>query len=251
VVEAPPPLPVPPSPGPAPPPRKGVVATVLPRPEPLPFAPGSSIMTGSGIVVEGGLQIVTNRHVIAGMNRVAVRNGTGHVRNARVVRVSQDDDLALLEIESSFPEGAATPLADIVEPSPGRQAVVMGFPAIGIFGDEQPALTEGVIAKTIGLGNDPNTFQMTAKINKGNSGGPVFDRRGRLIGITVAKTDVAGIFERQGILLEDMNIGIKAGRVLRFLGRPATTAPARVSDLDLEDLYQEMLPRVVLIAAQK
>ncbi|TAN56285.1 MAG: serine protease [Magnetospirillum sp.] len=251
----PPPPPVEPAPpppsAPATPPRKGIVAAVLPRPEPLPFAPGSSIMTGSGIVVEGGLQIVTNRHVIDGMNRVAVRNGTGHVRVARVVRISQDDDLALLEIESAFPEAASLPLADIVEASPGRQAVVMGFPAIGIFGDEQPALTEGVIAKTVGLGNDPNTFQMTAKINKGNSGGPVFDRRGRLIGITVAKVDVAGIFERQGILLEDMNIGIKAGRVLRFLNRPANSAPARASDLDLEDLYQEMLPRVVLIAAQK
>ncbi len=245
--------PEPATPAPSPPPRKGFVAAVLPFPEPLPFAPGSSIMTGSGIVVEGGRQIVTNRHVVDGMNRVAVRNGTGHVRIARVVRISQDDDLALLEIDSAFPEGAATPLADIVEPSPGRQAVVMGFPAIGIFGDEQPALTEGVIAKTVGLGNDPNTFQMTAKINKGNSGGPVFDRRGRLIGITVAKLDVAGIFEKQGILLEDMNIGIKAGRVLRFLGRPATAtvAAARDSDIDLEDLYQEMLPRVVLIAAQK
>lgn len=233
------------------PPRKGIIAVALPRPEPLPFAAGTSIMTGSGIVLEGGLQIITNRHVIDGMNRVAVRNGTGHVRIARVARISQEDDLALLEIESPFPEGAATPITDIVEPSPGRQAVVMGFPAIGIFGDEQPALTEGVIAKTIGLGNDPNTFQMTAKINKGNSGGPVFDRRGRLIGITVAKVDVAGIFEKQGVLLEDMNIGIKAGRVLRFLGRPATTAVARTSELDLEDLYQEMLPRVVLIAAQK
>lgn len=241
------PIPVPP----AAPPRKGIVAAVLPRPESLPFAAGTSIMTGSGIVLEGGLQIITNRHVIEGMNRVAVRNGTGHVRTARVARISQEDDLALLEIESPFPEGAATPLADIIEPLPGRHAVVMGFPAIGIFGDEQPALTEGVIAKTVGLGNDPNTFQMTAKINKGNSGGPVFDYGGRLIGITVAKVDVAGIFERQGILLEDMNIGIKAGRVLHFLGRPATTAPTRTSNLDLEDLYQEMLPRVVLVAAQK
>lgn len=233
-----------------PPAHKGVMATVLAQPEPLPFAPGSAIMTGSGVVIEGGRTIVTNRHVIEGMTTVAVRNGTGHVRKARILRISSEDDLALLEIDQPFPEGSATAIGELSDPSPGRPAIVMGFPMIGVFGDEQPALTEGVVAKTLGLSNDPNTFQMTTKINKGNSGGPIFDRRGRLIGVSVSKVDVAGIFEKKGILVEDINIGIKAGRILRFLGRSASTQPAG-AEIDLEDLYQEMLPRVVLIAAQK
>jgi S1-C subfamily serine protease/thioredoxin-like negative regulator of GroEL len=248
---APPTAPIPAAPAPAQPPsaHRGTVATVLPQPDPLPFAPGSQIMTGSGVVLEGGRQIVTNRHVIDGMHTVAVRNGTGHVRNARIVRIGSDDDLALLEIDRPFPEESATALADIVEPATGRPAIVVGYPLISIFGDEQPALTEGIVAKTMGLGNDPNTFQMTSKINKGNSGGPVFDRRGRLIGVTVAKVDVAGIFEKRGILVEDMNIGIKGGRILRFLGRSPGPEPA-AAELDLEDLYQLVLPRVVLVAAQ-
>ncbi len=229
---------------------KGIVATVLPHPDPLPFAPGSSIMTGSGIVMEGGRQIITNRHVVEDMTRFAVRNGTGHVRTAHVVRISSDDDLALLEIDQPFPDGSALPFADLVEPAPGRSAIVMGFPLINILGDEQPALTEGIVAKTLGFDNDPNTFQMTTKINKGNSGGPVFDRRGRLIGVAVAKLDVAGIFEKRGILVEDMNLGIKGGRILQFLGRSGANAPAG-PEMNLEDLYQVMLPRVVLIAGQK
>ncbi|TAN61678.1 MAG: serine protease [Magnetospirillum sp.] len=240
--------PQPAAPAPA---RRGVTAAVLPQPETLPFSPGSQIMTGSGVVIEGGRQVVTNRHVVEGMHKVAVRNGTGHVRNARILRVSSDDDLALLEITEPFPEDSVTALTDIVEAGPGRPAIVMGFPLINIFGDEQPALTEGIVAKAVGLGNDPNTFQMTSKINKGNSGGPVFDRRGQLIGLTVAKVDVAGIFETRGILVEDMNIGIKAGRILRFLGRPSSAPESKGgAELDLEDLYQLMLPRVVLVAAQ-
>ncbi|ARJ65917.1 serine protease [Magnetospirillum sp. ME-1] len=265
IVEPPRPEPVPPKPveaAPLPPPeprpvqvvpiRKTAPASVLPSPEPLPFAPGSAINTGSGIVLEGGRQIVTNRHVVEGMTTIAVRNGTGHVRTARVVRMSSDDDLALLEIERPFPEGAVMPFADIVDPAPGRAAIVMGFPLIGLLGDEQPALTEGIVAKTMGLGNDPSTFQMTTKINKGNSGGPVFDKRGRLIGITVGKMDSAQASRASATPVEDMNIAIKASRLTRFLGKSNTgTGGEGAAEMNLEDLYQVMLPRAVLVAAQK
>lgn len=249
--------PVDPTPPPAPssPPasgRKATVAPVLAQPEPLPFASGSPIMTGSGIVLEGGRMIVTNRHVVEGIRVVAVRNGTGHVRRARIARISSEDDLALLEIDTPFPEGSVQPFSQIVDANPGRPAIVMGYPLIGILGDEQPALTEGIVAKTMGLGNDPNGFQMTTKINKGNSGGPVFDRSGRLIGVAVAKVDVAGIFEKRGFLVEDMNLGIKASRILRFLGQAGRAdQPDVPAEVTLEDLYQQMLPRVVLIAGQK
>jgi tetratricopeptide (TPR) repeat protein len=242
--------PPPPAAAPRPTVKAMPIAIALPHPEPLPFAPGSQIKTGSGIVLEGGRLIITNRHVVEGMNTVAVRNGTGHVRDARIVKISADDDLALLEIDKPFPEGAVVPISDIVDPAPGRAAIVMGFPLISILGDEQPALTEGIVAKTVGLGNDPNTFQMTTKINQGNSGGPVFDKRGHLLGVAVGKTDTAGIYQKSGVLVEDMNIGIKGGRILAFLGKPHG-AEANGPEMSLEDLYQEMLPRAVLIAAQK
>ncbi|CAA6603779.1 Trypsin-like serine protease [Rhodospirillaceae bacterium LM-1] len=234
-------------------PRTPVQIAPLPRsaPEPLPFAPGSPIMTGSGIVLEGGRLIITNKHVIEGTRKLAVRNGTGYVRIARLIKVSKEDDLALLEISKPFPEGAVTPFADLVDPVPGRAAIVMGFPLISILGDEQPALTEGIVAKTSGVSNDPNTFQMTTKINKGNSGGPVFDKQGRLIGVTMAKMDVAGIFEKSGTLIEDISIGIKASRILHFLGKEPSDGKRGGAERNLEDLYQEMLPRAVLVAAQK
>ena len=251
VVESPQAAALPPPPLPLPPPRKIERAAVLPVPQPLPFPPGSPILTGSGVVIEGGRWIITNRHVIEGMRNIAVRNGTGHVRRAKVIKVSSDDDLALLEIDQPFPDHAETPLADIVDPRPGRAAVVMGYPMINLFGDEQPALTEGVVAKTMGLANDPTTFQMTAKINKGNSGGPVFDRQGHLLGVTVGKTDGADVYQKSGTMLEDMNLAIKASRIRRFLGRPASGDEPVNPELSLEDLYQKMLPRAVLVAAQK
>jgi S1-C subfamily serine protease len=168
-----------------------------------------------------------------------------------VAKTSTDDDLALLEIDKPFPEAAVMPLADIIEPAPGRPAIVMGYPMITILGDQQPALTEGVIAKSVGLENDPNTFQMTAKINKGSSGSPVFDRRGHLLGVAVGKTDTAALFQKSGVLMEDMNFGIKGGRILRFLGKSSISETDK-PEMALEDLYREMLPRAVLVvAAQK
>jgi S1-C subfamily serine protease len=226
-------------------------AVVLATPEALPFAPGSSYTSGSGVVLEGGRLVLTNRHVVEGMGTIFLRNGTGHVRRAHVLKMSHDDDLALLEIEQPFPENAAFAYADLADPAPGRTAVSLGFPLVDLLGDSQPALTEGIVAKTTGLGNDPKTFQITTKINKGNSGGPVFDREGRLLGVTVGQTDAADIYRRDGYLVEDMNIGIKADRILRFLGRPDTSVAATRADLNLEDLYQLMLPRVVLVAAQR
>jgi len=226
-------------------------AAVLAIPEPLPFAPGSPILTGSGVLIEGGRLIVTNRHVVEGVKTIAVRSGTGHVRKARVVRVSSDDDLALLEIDHPFPEHSETKISDIVDALPGRTAVVMGYPLINVFGDEQPALTEGIVAKSMGLGNDPGTFQMTAKINKGNSGGPVFDRQGHLLGVTVGKADGADVYQKNGTVIEDMNIAIKASRIRKFLGRPAQAEEIPNREMSLEELYQKMLPRAVLVAAQK
>ncbi|MGE5517062.1 MAG: trypsin-like peptidase domain-containing protein [Bacteroidota bacterium] len=257
--EAPPPSPPPARPRveaaplPPPPPRPAprvVQATVLASPEPLPFPPGSPIMTGSGIVLEGGRHIVTNRHVIDGQREIAVRNGAGHVRMARVIKTAPDDDLALLEIDSPFPDNPAFPLARLADPAPGRAAVVLGYPLIGILGDEQPALTEGIVARTAGIANDPKTFQMTAKINRGNSGGPVFDRQGRLIGIAVGKMDSADIVAKGGPPPEDINFAIKAGRLLAFLGAQPAKDEAG-AEMGLEELYQQMLPRAVLVAGRK
>ena len=242
--------PPPPAAAPRPAVKAMPLSATLSHPEPLPFAPGSPIMTGSGIVLEGGRLVITNRHTVEGQAAIAVRNGTGHVRKARLVKLSDDDDLALLEIDRPFPEGAAMPLAGIVEPATGRAAIVLGYPIISLFGDEQPSLTDGIVAKTTGLGDAPGIFQITAKLNKGNSGGPIFDRRGHLIGVAVGKVDTAGIYQKTGTLVEDINLGISGGRILRFLGK----SPAYVTaspEMSLEDLYQQMLPRAVLVAAQK
>jgi len=224
---------------------------VLKRPEPLPLPEGVMLSTGSGFIIDGGRYVITNRHVIDKTGKIAIRTGTGEVRTARIKEIAKDDDLAILELSRPFPSSYAITIDQMGDANTGRSAVVMGYPMASIIGWRQPSLTEGIVSKASGLKDNPKTFQITSKMNKGNSGGPIFDRQGRLIGIAVAKLDTTKIYEKKGTLPEDVNIGIKASRLLSFLNRTGngSNQPSR-PEISLEELYQVMLAKVVLVAAE-
>jgi len=248
--EPPPPAQAPQAPvdvAPLPPRRATAVAPQFPTA--LPFEPGTKLRTGSGIVLEGGRRVLTNRHVIAGVSKIAVRTGTGQMQLARVLATSEDDDLALLELAAPFPGEAGFPLSRLTQPKAGRAIVLMGYPLAGLLGDMVPSLTEGVVSKGTGLRDDPGTFQISAKMNRGNSGGPIFDHRGNLLGVAVAKLDNTVAPKDVGGV-EDVNIGIGADRIARFLKAAMPAAAPPGPEISAEDLYESMLPRVVLVAGQ-
>jgi len=222
----------------------------LKRPDPLPLPEGVMLSTGSGFIIDSGRHVITNRHVIDKTGKIAVRTGTGEVRTARILRIAKDDDLAILELSEPFPSSYAITPQEMGDANTGRSAVVMGFPMAGIIGWQQPSLTEGIVSKASGFGDNPNTFLITSKMNKGNSGGPIFDRQGRLIGIAVAKLDTTAIYEKKGSLPEDVNIGIKVSRLLNFLEESVIGNQSTAPEVSLEELYQGMLSKVVLVAAE-
>lgn len=223
-------------------------ATILARPEPIHVPKGSKIRQGSGFVINGGTHIVTNNHVIDGAKQVITRNGTGEVRKARVFATSKKDDLAVLKLETSYPENYALPYGSMEDPRPGRSAVVMGYPMATLLGTVSPSLTEGIVSKMTRSKEGARRFQVTSKLNKGNSGGPVFDRRGNLIGVAVAKLDKTAFFEKKGYLPEDVNFAVNISRVFDLLERNAPDG-SQLADQDknLEELYEIKLPSVVLI----
>jgi tetratricopeptide (TPR) repeat protein len=242
-------LPEPPAPEPLPVPSDVARPRTPSQPQPMPFAPGTLVISGSGVVIDDGRHIITHRHVVESVGPLYARNGTGYLRQARVLSMSSEDDLALLEIDRPFDDRCAIPLAKLQNPAPGRPVIVMGFPLRSILGDDHPSMTEGIVSKAEGFSNDSRTFQITNKINPGNSGGPVFDRHGQLMGVIVGKMPSQESKESD---LEGLNLGIKADRILRFLQGRA--GPIAVADSDAspdEDIYRDMLPCVVLVAGEK
>ena len=221
---------------------------VLTRPEPIRVPKGSSISQGSGFVINEGSQVITNFHVVDGAQKIIIRSGSGAVRNARIIASSEANDLAVLTLEKPYPKHYAISFDRMGDPRPGRSAVVMGYPMGNVLGARTPSLTEGIVSKVYRSGNNGSKFLVTAKLNKGNSGGPVFDRRGNLIGVAVAKLDKTAYFKEKGYLPEDVNFAVKISRMFELLNWEAPDGSQGATlDQDLESLYEMNLPSVVLV----
>ena len=216
----------------------------------FPFPSGVTIIGGSGFIVDAGRKVVTNRHVVEGGKEFAIRTGLGEVIKARLVFTSSTDDIAVLELAKPLPADRAIPSSSFVKPQVGRNVVVMGYPLWYLLGEGSPSLTNGVVSKRTGLRDDAGTFQITAKVNKGNSGGPVFDMRGNVVGITVGKLDIKKIGDDQGFLPEDVNFAIHVDRLPKILNISATSEEQR-NELSAEELYQSMVGKVVMVATYK
>ena len=217
--------------------------------EMFPFPSGTQITGGSGVVIDGGRKVVTNRHVVEQGKDFAVRNGLGDVSKARVVFKSDTDDLAVLELDTPFPKDRAIQNESFQRAKPGSSTVVMGYPLWYVLGSSTPSLSNGVVAKGTGINEDPSTFQLTAKINKGNSGGPVFDMYGNLIGITMGKLDNEEIRKTDGLAPEDINFAIHVDRLNKPLNMKLTSVGVKDRPmLKPEDIYQMMVGKVVIVA---
>jgi S1-C subfamily serine protease len=206
---------------------------------------------GSGFVVDSGRKVVTNRHVVEEGKEFAIRTGLGEVIKAKLVSISTVDDLAVLELEQPLPAERAIPDDAYVKPVPGKAVVVMGYPLWDLLGDSSPSLSNGIISKESGLKDDPGTFQLTAKVNKGSSGGPVFDLSGKVVGITFGKLDTKRIQEEQGFLPEDVSLAIKAERLPAVVNARIGTRSSADRELTIEMLYQQMLGKVVMVATYR
>ena len=172
---------------------------------------------GSGFIINEGREVVTNKHVVEGAYKIFVRNGFGELRYATIKKISQYDDLALLTLDAPYESGYSLTIPDDYKIRTGQTALVMGFPLVTHLGDSSPSLTEGIVSKTTGFYDDPGTYQLTSKLNKGNSGGPIFSDTGELIGVAVQKIKTTLLIEQDGYIIEDVNIAIHIDRIKRFI----------------------------------
>jgi len=140
--------------------------------------------TGSGFIISEDGYILTNNHVVAGAQQIAVRLSNGEEYNAELVGTDQMTDLAVLHIRGiEIPEEWVTPLGDSAELEVGQRAIAIGNPfgldstvTVGVISAlDRPVIT----AET----QFENMIQTDASINPGNSGGPLIDSTGRVIGI--------------------------------------------------------------------
>jgi S1-C subfamily serine protease len=141
---------------------------------------------GSGFVIDTSGHILTNYHVIAGASSIAVALGGGHY-TATLVGGDQRNDIALLQIHAGDRKLVPLTLGDASRLMVGQRVLAIGNP----FGF-QSTLVTGIVSalgRTVETGPDTfieNAIQTDAPINRGNSGGPLLDTQGRVVGINAA-----------------------------------------------------------------
>ena len=229
-------------------------ATLKPetRPEEIFVDKNKPTYTGSGVILNDGKWVVTNRHVIEDSKYIVVRNGLGKVREVESVEVPADEniDLALLKLKKPFPSNYSLSTDDIKKPKPGEQIYMMGYPMSSILGRYNPSISQGIVSKTSGFGEVTGQFQITAKMNKGNSGGPIFNDKGQIIGISVGKLDKSEVLKTDGFIPEDVNVGISGHVVTNFLNMPKKANINEYGKYDASQIYEHMRPSVVFIVSQ-
>lgn len=141
---------------------------------------------GSGVIISENGYIVTNNHVINGAEKIVVTLHDGTTYDAKLIGTDSEIDIALLKVEANGLSAAV--IGDSSKLSVGEKTVVIGNP-LGQLGG---TVTEGIISALnrdlVIDGVTKNLLQTSAAINPGNSGGGMFNSRGELIGIVVAKT---------------------------------------------------------------
>jgi 2-alkenal reductase len=136
--------------------------------------------TGSGVIISEDGYIITNNHVIEGQRSLAVTFADGSRRDAQLVGTDPLNDLAVLKVEGEMP-GVAV-LGDSEALQPGETAIAIGSP----LGNFKNTVTVGVVSainRSVAFSGLEGLVQTDAPINSGNSGGPLVNIRGEIIGI--------------------------------------------------------------------
>lgn len=125
--------------------------------------------------------VVTNHHVVANSRQINLINTEGEMIPAMIVEHDEEHDLALLSVKDSNRLPLALPLARQRAYS-DAQVFTVGFPRIDILG-KSPKISAGRVRTINGLHDNPSTYQLDLPIQQGNSGGPLLNTRGEVIGI--------------------------------------------------------------------
>lgn len=183
--------------------------------------------TGTGFVVAPG-RVLTNAHVVRDCSGVRARNAAKRVARARVLKVDPERDLAMLGVPEEF--GPALVFRSGPELRLGEGVVTYGFPLSGLL-SSGPTLTTGGVSALSGLRDSPLDLTISAPVQPGNSGGPLLDLRGHVVGVVVAKLNALAIARLTGgDIPQNVNFAIRGEVVQAFLADAGVVATSALSD---------------------
>ena len=192
-----------------------VTAKKSPVPKPAPQVRSNKTIaaaSGSGFAVSSSGYVITNNHVINGCQKVKIHH-KGKTIPVTVVTYDPSNDLALLK--GDFRPSTVFPLSNR-KPELLQDVYVAGYP----FGNKISTtvkVTKGIISSLTGMRNNFSNIQIDASLQPGNSGGPILNNKGNVVGVAVAKLDIKKVLKDFGVIPENTNFGIKTNVVRSLL----------------------------------
>ena len=201
------------------------------EPTPKKQTPQSGI--GSGFFVSKMGHVITNAHVVQNCSKVTIGDNANKQVPAEIINTDRSNDLALLklstlEMASAESKSLIQKLGIVVVPLAtngllrnedvrlGEKVLVAGYPFGDVFSNTIK-VTSGIVSATRGAGDDSGQFQLDAAVQPGNSGGPIYDSGGNIVGVVISQLDKRMMEKAIGSMPENMNFGIKASTVRQFL----------------------------------
>jgi S1-C subfamily serine protease len=166
--------------------------------------------TGTGFFVDGRGYLLTNAHVVAQCSAVRVRSTNSPLE---ITRVDTENDLAVLKQANPVSKTATFREGRGIRPGDG--VVAVGYPLTGLLASEAN-VTTGAVSALAGLGDDFRFLQITAPVQPGNSGGPLLDMSGRIVGVVASKLNALQLARVTGDIPQNVNFAVNAS-VARIL----------------------------------
>jgi S1-C subfamily serine protease len=195
------------------------------------------ISTGTGFFVASDGTFVTNAHVIEGCSTVVVKTDDAEITDAKIIARDTTNDLAILRL-AVVPKKIAKLRA---APRLGESVAAFGFPHADML-SSSGNFTLGNITALSGLRDDSRHLQISAPVQSGNSGGPLLDSYGNVVGVVALKLNALKVAMSDGDLPQNVNFAVKAAILGAFLDSNRVTfetAPSDRKSMDPADIAEQ------------
>jgi len=171
------------------------------------------ISIGTGFFITDNGYLITSNHVINKFSSLFVIFPDSRKLPAKLIRFDEVNDLALLKVDAitsflylSHSQGVPA----------GMEVVTIGYPHVGIQGFA-PKITQGIVNSPSGLKDDKNSFQFSAEVQKGNSGGPLIGPGGTVVGVVRSKLNALLMSQNTNDLSQNVNFATKSIKLLDLI----------------------------------
>jgi S1-C subfamily serine protease len=214
--------------------------------------PQSGVQTGTAWLTASGYAI-TNYHVVSGKQTIVLVNSRGEEMPATIIASDELNDVALLNVADRSRLPAALPLA-CSSAQLGSRVFTIGFPRVDVMG-KTPKLSLGIISSVNGLYDDPASYQISVPVQPGNSGGPLLNMRGEVVGLITSMLGSSESANGDTRPIPNINYALKAERIEKLLQElPQTPRPGGLTVLtrerdSLEALAHRIQNSVMIVKA--